>query len=167
MLKYQWVRNLVIVSACGFATAVHAGPFDQGKMSFSLIAGAGSAFNQNYTVIGAGIDYFVLDGLQLGLDAQAWMGGDRSIYKLSPQARYVLDIGDTIRPYIGVFYRKTYIQNFDNLSSVGERAGVYLQSNRKYSLSVGYVFEQYQNCDNTIFNDCTNSYPELVLSIAL
>ncbi len=167
MLKYQWVRNLVIASALGFATTVHAGPFDQGRMSFSLIAGAGTAFNQNYTVIGAGIDYFVIDGLQLGLDAQFWTGGDRSIYKLSPQARYVFDTGSALQPYVGVFYRKAYIENFDNLASVGGRAGVYLRSNSNYNLSIGYVYEQYQNCDNTIFNDCSNSYPELVLSIAL
>jgi hypothetical protein len=167
MRAFKRFQKLLAICVFGFATAVTAGPFDQGSTSFSLIVGAGTAFNQNYTVVGAGIDYFVIDGLQLGLDAQAWLGGDRSIRKLSPQARYVLDTGSTLRPYLGVFYRKTYIEDFENLESVGGRAGVYLRSGRSYSLGLGYVFENYLSCDNSAFNSCSDSYPELVLSIAL
>lgn len=167
MRKHQMFQILMIASLSGFSATATSGPFDQGKTQFSLMVGAGTAFNQSYTVIGAGIDYFVMDGLQLGVDAQVWSGGDRSIKKISPQARYVLDFGSPIQPYVGVFYRKTYIDNFEDLESVGGRAGVYLQSNGSYTVSAGYVFESYKNCNNTSFSDCTDSYPEVTLSISI
>ncbi len=164
MFKRSMIPLLLLVS---LATAAIAGPFDQGKTQFSLVVGAGTAFNQNYTVLGAGLDYFVIDGLQLGVDIQAWSGGDRSIQKISPQMRLVLDTGSALQPYLGVFYRKTYIENFEDLESVGGRAGVYLRSGGDYQVGAGYVFENYKNCNNVSFNDCTVSYPELTLSISI
>jgi hypothetical protein len=167
MLKFMTMRSLVVSLLFVFATTVTAGPFTKGTTHFSLVAGAGTAFNQSYTIIGGGLDYFVLDGLQLGFDAQAWFGGDTSIYKLSPQARYVLDTGSSLRPYVGAFYRKTFIENQNDLESVGGRAGIYLRTDGRYTLSAGVVVENYLDCDESVFSNCSETYPELVLSIAL
>ena len=167
MQNLTLLKTLVAVLALAIAPSISAGPFDKGKMNVSLVVGAGSAFNENYTIVGAGLDYFVLHGLQLGVDAQAWLGGDRSIYKISPQARYVLDTGTSLKPYIGAFYRKTYIENLDDLESVGGRAGVYLRTDGRYSLSAGVVFENYLDCNDTVFNNCSETYPELVFSFAI
>lgn len=166
MLIHPWVRNVLIASIAGFASVASAGPFDKGATSFSLVVGAGTAFNQRYTIVGAGIDYFVLDGLQVGVDAQAWMGGDVSIYKVTPQARYVMNLG-ALKPYVGVFYRKSYVENLNDLESAGGRAGVVLQTRGNYSMSAGYVYESYLDCDESIYNTCSESYPELRLSISL
>ncbi|MGB5398151.1 MAG: hypothetical protein WBN96_13465 [Gammaproteobacteria bacterium] len=167
MQNLTLLKTLVAALSLFIATSISAGPFDKGKMNVSLVVGAGTAFNQNYTIVGAGLDYFVLHGLQLGVDAQAWLGGDRSIYKISPQARYVLDTGTSLKPYIGAFYRKTYIENLDDLESVGGRAGVYLRTDGRYSLSAGVVFENYLDCNDTVFNNCSETYPELVFSFAI
>jgi len=167
MLNIKTSIKLLAAALCTLTSGLYAGPFDKGSTSISLVVGAGTAFNQNYTVVGAGIDHFVLDGLQLGLDAQAWLGGDISIYKLSPQARYVIDTGAALKPYVGVFYRKTFFENLNDLESVGGRVGVYFRTDGNVSLSAGYVFENYLDCDETVFADCSDSYPELVLSFAL
>lgn len=167
MLRNRLTNTLVALTVFAAIPAVTAGPFDQGKTHFSLVIGAGTAFNQSYTIVGGGLDYFVLHGLQLGVDAQAWYGGDNSIYKVSPQLRYVLDTGSSLKPYVGAFYRKTFIENFDNLESTGGRVGAYINTGASTQMSAGYVFENYLNCDNSVFNNCSDSYPELTISFAL
>ena len=72
-----------------FCAPANTAPFEQGGTDVSLIVGSGQAFNDNYTIVGAGIGYYVLDGLRLGINAQAWLGGDVSINKVSPQIQYV------------------------------------------------------------------------------
>ena len=167
MRNLTLLKTLVAALTLIVVTSGSAGPFDRGRAHVSLVVGAGTAFNQSYTIVGGGLDYFVLDGLQLGVDAQAWLGGDRSIYKVSPQARFVLDTGTSLQPYVGAFYRRTYIENLDDLESVGGRAGVYLRTDRHYSLSAGVVFENYLDCDDNVFNNCSETYPELVFSFAI
>jgi preprotein translocase subunit SecG len=53
----------------GFADAgVGAGAsFGQGRASLSVFGGSGSAFSQTYFVLGVGANYYVIQGLGLGL----------------------------------------------------------------------------------------------------
>jgi hypothetical protein len=153
---------LLAISMPGYG----AGIFLKGSTSISLIVGSGRAFNENYTVIGAGFSYYVIDGLSLGVTAETWSGAEPSINKYSPHVQYVFQTA-RIKPYIGAFFRRTSIDGLDNLDSVGYRAGVYFDTRSNIYLSAGVVFEEYQNCNETIFVSCSDSYPEVVLSFAL
>lgn len=140
--------------------------FAGGQARVSVIAGSGRAFGENYLVIGAGLAYYLVDGLELGLDGEVWTGGDPSIYKLSPQLRYVFGQGD-IRPYAGAFYRYTGIEDEDGLQSFGARIGFYLGLGGGAYLGLGLVQERYLDCDEEVYRSCEEGYAEAVLSVGL
>lgn len=146
--------------------SVQAGPFSKGRSSVSIIAGSGSAFNDSYIVLGGGYGYYVADGLELGLDAQYWFSGDPTIFRLSPQIKYVIPVEARLQPYVGVFYRRTFVNGsrFDDQNSYGSRLGVYFSSHSGVYLGGGVVYEKYADCT---FGDCSNTYPELMLSISM
>lgn len=143
-----------------------AGAFLKGSSNISLIVGSGSAFNQNYTVIGAGFSHYVIDGLSLGVTAETWSGASPSITKYSPHAQYVFQDAQ-IKPYVGAFFRRTSIDGFVDLDSVGYRAGVYFNTRSDIYMSAGVVHEKYQDCNEAVFISCSDTYPEVVLSFAL
>ncbi|MDH3343234.1 MAG: hypothetical protein OEM07_05880, partial [Gammaproteobacteria bacterium] len=128
-MNYQHFRFpsycLVLLLSTSFNT-VFAAPFAKGDIGISVLIGSGRAFYDNYTIVGAGVGYYVADGLRLGINAETWLGGDVSINKVSPQLQYVFSREKKLKPYIGTFYRRTTIEGFDDLNSAGARAGVYL-----------------------------------------
>ncbi len=148
------------------ASLSHSSPFNQGKTNVSVVLGSGSAFNDNYIIAGVGIGYYVIDGLELGIDAQYWFSGDPAIVKVSPQLKYVFAPGAKIRPYVGAFYRRTFVDSsrFDDQNSYGTRAGAFFSSKSGVYLGAGVVYEKYQSCN---FGDCSNTYPEFLISISL
>jgi hypothetical protein len=157
---------LILPAVLVCTTNIGAAPFDSGSQSLSLVLGSGTAFNENYAIVGGGYGYYPLDGLELGIDAQAWLGGTRKIYKISPQIKYVFNLSPGFRPYAGVFYRRTYTQGLEDLNSVGYRAGLIFMRERGAYFGAGYVFENYQNCSTSIYTDCSTSYPEILFSIS-
>ncbi len=66
-----------------------SGPFAQGRVRASLGAGSSGAFGDRYVVFSVGAGYFLLDGLEVGLDADFWVGADPFIASLSPEMRYI------------------------------------------------------------------------------
>jgi hypothetical protein len=159
-------RIVLATVVLGYGIHSSAAPFDSGSQSLSLVVGSGSAFRENYFIVGGGYGYYVLDGLELGIDAQVWLGGTPKIYKLSPQLKYVFNLSPGFKPYAGVFYRRTYIEGLDDLNSIGYRAGLIFMQERGAYFGAGYVFEDYQNCSTSLYNDCSDSYPEILFSIS-
>lgn len=145
----------------------YAGPFNQGSKTLSVVLGSGRAFNDNYTIAGAGFGYYVLDGLELGIEAQSWFGGQPSITKVSPQIQYVHATNQELKPYIGAFFRRTYIDGFDDLDSAGARGGLFFSSRSASYLSIGFVYETYLDCNSSIYASCSDTYPELNIVFAL
>ncbi len=146
------------------AGAAGRGPVGEGSMRLSLILGSGSAFDQNYFVAGAGFGYFVADGLELGVEGESWSGSTPRIFKVSPQARYVFSAEGTAKPYVGAFYRRTIVEGMNDLNSAGARAGVYFLTGRGGYFGAGIVYENYFNCNETVFRSCTEAYPELMIA---
>ena len=144
-----------------------AGPFQQGSQNVSVVAGAGSAFGDDYIILGAGYGYYLIDGLELGIDAQFWLNGDPSITKLSPQIKYVFTQPKTVKPYVGAFYRRTFTEGFEDLDSIGYRAGLYFMGQGNFFFGAGVVYEDYQDCSETVFTDCSNTYPEILFSFSM
>ena len=159
--------TLILLLACINIMPVMADPFQKGRQSVALIVGSGSSFDEDYIVLGAGYGYYVLDGLELGIDAHFWLDGDPSITKISPQVRYVFRQPKNIKPYIGAFFRRTYIEGLEDLDSVGYRAGLNFLNRDNFYLGVGVVYEDYQDCNETVYRDCSNSYPEILFSFAI
>ena len=157
---------LALMLSLSFAS-VSAAPFAKGDIGVSVVVGSGQAFNDNYTIVGAGVGYYIMDGLKLGVHAQTWLGGDVSINKVSPQLQYVFSREEKLKPYVGAFYRKTSIEGFEDLDSAGGRAGVILSQRGGYYLSIGVVYENYLSCDETIYVSCSDTYPELTFTFSL
>lgn len=148
------------------------GPFAKGQSRISLGGGSSGQFGNRYIVIGAGFGYFVTHGLELGLDAQFFVGDEPQIYTVSPQLRYVVWQVAPIRPYIGGFFRHQFIdgefegQEVDDLSSVGARAGLFYTTGRTY-LGFGLAYEQIVDCDETRVEVCDEIYPEFGVAFSL
>jgi len=143
---------------------IQADPFEQGSLHVSIVVGSGEAFENDYTIIGLGAGYYVIDGLELGLDGEAWLGGDPNIYNLSPQAKYVLSTQSRLRPFVGAFYKHSFVDQDDDLDSVGGRGGVYLIQDERWFVGLGAVYESYLDCDEKISDPCDDIYPEITVS---
>ena len=145
---------------------IQADPFKKGSRRISIAAGSGRTFANDYMIFGLGAGYYVIDGLEFGLDGEAWLGGDPDIYKLSPQVKYVLPVKSHIRPYIGTFYRRIFIDGLDDLDTIGARGGVYFIPNEKWFVGIGAVYESYLNRDDDIHSSSDDIYPEITISFS-
>ena len=143
-----------------------AGIFGQGHTRFIVTGGTGYAFGENYFVFGVGGSYFVLDGLSAGLNLEWWSGADPKIFKVSPSLEYVFYQIPSVKPYVGAFYRRSYIDGFNDLNSGGARAGVYIPAGRNAYFGVGMAYESYFNCNKSTYDACTSTYPEISITVA-
>ena len=155
--------NLLVTSALAANARV---AFSQGQTHLSLVGGSGYAFNNSYFVLGAGASYYVLDGLSLGLHAETWNGGNPGIRKVTPSIQYVFYQVPSFQPYLGAYYRRTYIDNLPDIDSAAGRAGIYIRSGNNLYIGIGGVYESYLNCDETLYIKCTDSYPEFSITVA-
>jgi hypothetical protein len=114
-----------------------------------------------------GYGYYLVNGLELGVDAQFWLSGDPSITKISPQIRYVFTQPKTVKPYLGAFYRRTFIDGFEDLDSIGYRAGLNIMGQGNFYFGAGVVYEQYQDCNESIVSNCSDTYPEILFSFSM
>lgn len=148
------------------AAAADAGPFSQGRMRVSVIGGTSGSFGERYFVFGAGFAYYVLDGLEMGLEAEHWFGGDPSISKVSPNTRYVLHFVPVLKPYAGAFYRHWFIgDGLPDVDTVGGRAGAFwVSGGGRAFFGLGVVHEiVVSDCTD----ECSDTYPEIAFSLAL
>lgn len=140
-------------------------PFPAGSARLSLFFGNAVAFNRNYSVLGIGGGYFVADGFEVGLEAESWSGNSPHVEQITPQARFVLNTATGAKPYIGAFYRRTYIEGYRDLDTVGARGGVYFLSGRNAFFGAGLVQDIHVNCDRTVYSSCAETYPELIVAL--
>jgi len=161
------ISGLATYSALSGAASVGTGgvggAFSKGSTSVGIVAGSGSAFNDNYIILGIGVGYYVLPGLELGIDVQHWFSGEPSISKISPQIRYVFTQAKVIKPYVGVFYRRTFIDDIRDYNSYGYRAGAYFSSSNGVYIGGGIVYEDESDCP---VSDCSNTYPEILFTVS-
>jgi hypothetical protein len=145
-----------------------AGPFSQGGIRLSFLFGAGSTVADDYLILGAGAGYFILDGLEVGLDYELWFLATPVMHRLSPETRYVFHMVPVVKPYIGAFYRHTFVSDFDDYDHVGGRAGAYIApSPRGVYFGGGAVFEWLLDCESGLLVDCDDVYPEIFVGISL
>jgi len=164
------VSVIISATAAGFASpataADVAGVFRQGSTQVVVSGGTGYAFNETYFVLGLGANYYVVDGLNVGLAVEWWSGSSPGVYKLTPSVQHVFHQMQTLKPYVGVFYRRTYVDGLADINSVGGRAGAYLQAGRNTYIGGGVVYERYVSCNESVYRSCSDTYPELSITLA-
>ena len=167
--------GILLLGLSNVAVAVSAGTggvstaFSKNSTSVGVVLGSGSAFNDNYVILGLGVGYYVVNGLELGIDLQHWVSGDPSITKVSPQIRYVFTQPKVVKPYIGAFYRRTYYGSYngidlDDQDSYGYRAGAYFTTDSRVYIGGGVVYEEYKDCISS--TDCSSTYPEILFTVS-
>jgi hypothetical protein len=165
------IRKLVIALAvCALSSPAAAqqvaGVFGKGRTHLVVTGGTGYAFDESYFVLGLGATYYVLDGLGLSLFFESWSGSDPGMTKITPSVQYVFHRMQTLKPYVGAFYRRTDVDGLPDLDSVGARAGAYLQAGRNTYIGAGVVYESYLDCENAIYRSCDSTYGELSFTLA-
>jgi hypothetical protein len=80
--------------------------------------------------------------------------------------QYVFHQVPVLKPYIGAFYRRTYVDGLPDINSAGGRAGVYVQAGRNAYVGAGAVYESYLDCNTTTYRSCSDTYPELSFTVA-
>ncbi len=142
-------------------------PFDQGKLSITAGGGTSDWLGHQYVVIGGGVGYYVLDGVELSLHGLHEFGSGPSISELSPQLRYVAQplVGKwPVIPYVGAFYNHWFVgDNLGDVDSIGGRAGgLWVSGN--VILGLGVVYEQVVS---SCTMDCSSVYPDITIALAL
>jgi len=138
-----------------------AGVFSKGRKHFAIYGGTGYAFNDDYLMLGVSGRYYFTNGFSAGLAVETWTGGDPGITKLTPDVSFVFYQVPTVKPYVGAFYRRTYIDNLPDLDSTGARAGVMIASGSNLYIGIGGVYEKYLDCNETVYRSCDDTYPEV------
>ena len=156
---------LSTLAASGQLSAAGSVAFSKGSTTLGVVAGSGRAFDDDYIILGVGAGYYLINGLELGIDIQQWFSGDPSITKVSPQIKYVFTQAGAVKPYLGGFYRRTYIEDLEDTNSYGYRAGAYFSSSNRVYIGGGVVYETYEDCSR--FVDCSNTYPEVLITIGI
>lgn len=144
------------------ASAVENDPFAQGRMGISIYFGGGQTSTDSYYTAGAGFSYYLVNGLWLGLSGETRQGIDPTLYKASPEIGYVFPLRGPVRPYVGAFYRRVWVENYEDYDTYGGRAGVNVRMGQGAWFRIGGVYESLRNCANTPVNlPCSDSYGEL------
>lgn len=142
-------------------------PWRQGRSRLGFAGGA-SAFTGGPTTfyLGATYGYFVVDNLELGIDALFLFGGDPGfMLRTGPALTFIVPFESEVQPYIGAFYRHWFIPDstFLDQDTIGGKLGIILRSS--VFLQVGIVVEHFVSECNDELEDCTVIYPELGFSI--
>ncbi len=156
-----------IVVGIFFAVALLGDIYSQGQKNFGISISAGSGYGSNYTIVGVSANYFVIDNLLAGLEYRGWFGGEPSINELSVPLTYVIPIEAKIRPYLGGFYRRTFLGSahgidFEDYNVYGGRIGVSMINGSHGYATIGWVQEYY----DTDQDDTSNGYPEIAVGLS-
>ena len=95
----------IILALVIMSSIVNANVFDKGKISVGIVAGSSYSYGEQYTILGLGVDYFVVDRLSVGVGYRGWFGGNPGINQLTVASSYYLPLSKKFRPYIGGFLR--------------------------------------------------------------
>ena len=162
-----------IISTCLLVTAAFANPFSIHNKSLGVTLGSGSvsygsfngSYTENYYILGVSADYYVYDNLTLGLGYRGWFGGSPLIHQGTVPLTYYIPTNYKFRPYLGAFYRYTYISDstYSSYGSVGGRAGLAILFNNGYA-GLGWIQEYRLNADGV--SDTSSGYPEVVVGFS-
>jgi hypothetical protein len=167
------IRALVVIALLAATAHAQPGvqpeperrtPFDRGRFALSGGGGTTSAFGMRYYYVGLGAAYFVLDGVAVGLNTQVQWGDGPTIFRTTPELRYVAQplVGSwPVIPYVGVYYSHWFVgDRIDDVDAIGTRGGLlYLSGSIIVGLGVGY-----EHLVSKCAMDCSVIYPDITLA---
>lgn len=138
-------------------------PFDRNSIRVGATAGWAGSATTDWFVLGVGLGYFVLDGLEVHADSSFWLGGNPFIATVTPGVRYVFHWVPQVKPYVGAFYRHYFVDRvgYDS-DSLGGRVGLYFTIAPQVYFGGGIVYERM--LDDHLFRQRDQVYPELSLA---
>ncbi|HKO22933.1 MAG TPA: hypothetical protein VJX91_09805 [Candidatus Eisenbacteria bacterium] len=142
------------------------GPFGKGTRRASFTAGWGRSFGDDYLLLGLGMGYFFRNNMALNLSLEKWLGSDPNVTKFTPEIQMVVPRPRGPRPYLAGFWRRAWIEDADDLSSIGGRAGIYNKIAGRSAGGIGVVYEHYLDCNDDIYHSCSQVYPEAVFGVS-
>lgn len=142
------------------------GPFGKGTRRASFTAGWGRSFGDDYLLLGLGMGYYFRNNMALNLSLEKWLGSDPNVTKLTPELQVVVPRPRGPRPYLAGFWRKAWIEDEPDLTSIGGRAGIYNKIAGRSAGGIGVVYEHYLDCDDDIYHSCSQVYPEAVFGVS-
>jgi hypothetical protein len=143
----------------------YTGPFRAGALRLGLGIGGGGYGDQTYLILGFGVGYFLVNGLELHVDTDFWLIGEPFIATPSPGLRYVMWFVPKVHPYVGGFYRHYFSgSGYPDANSIGARGGVYLMTGRSSYFGLGGAYEHM--LDDELFVDTDFIYPEIAFAFA-
>jgi hypothetical protein len=154
-----------LVAVPAMAAGTLAAMFSKRSTSFIVTGANGYAFDQSYFVLGLGASYALMDGFSVGLHAESWTGDDPGITKVTGSVQYVFYQVGQVAPYLGAFYRRTQIEDLDDLYSNGYRAGLVFAAGSNSYFGAGIVQENYIDCKESTYNECSATYPEFSFAV--
>jgi hypothetical protein len=141
-----------------------AHPFEQGAVRVS--AGGGYVFvgEQGYFSVGGSGGYFVLDGLELGVEVMTFLGPQPNITSVSPRITWTIWQIPVVHPYGGGFWSHWFVaQGEPDFDTVGFRFGVQIRAGSRALVSAGVRRElQVPVC---YLKGCSSWTPELGFSV--
>ncbi len=143
----------------------YTGPFRGGAFRVGLGLGGGSYGDQTYFIVGGGLGYFLVNGLEAHVDTDFWLIGEPTIATVTPGVRYVMWFVPKVHPYVGGFYRHYFVgSGFEDDDSLGVRGGVYLMTGRNSYFGLGVAYEKM--LQGNLFADDEFVYPEIAFAFA-
>jgi hypothetical protein len=145
---------------------LHAGGistlFNQGQKNFGFGISSSRGFGNNYTVVGANFNYFVLESLSAGIGYNGWFGHDPKIHEVTIPVTYYYTFTPQYHPYIGGLYRHTFIGDSDSYNTedydvYGARIGLAITMGGNTYMQLGWVQEHRTHGDES--DD--EGYPEV------
>ncbi len=140
------------------STTYAGGFFSVGHRNFDFTLGSSSGYGNTYTVAGASVSYFITDDISVGAGYSGWFGGNPKIHEINFPVTYYLPTQSSYRPYGGIIYRHTFIDDpYSDYDVFGVRAGVAIVTGSSMFMRIGWVQERY---DDGI-NSESRGYPEI------
>ncbi|HEX3757915.1 MAG TPA: hypothetical protein VHW23_04395 [Kofleriaceae bacterium] len=160
MVRSGWVVLVLAVAAPAYAEGPPT-PFDQGRVSINLAVTEQTAFDTSRFGLGAGVGYFVLDGLELGAFGMHMFGSGPSLDEVSPSISYTAQplVGSwPVVPYVGAFYNHWFVgDGLSDIDALGARAGLVRLSGQ---LIIGFGIA-YERTVSTCSSSCDTVYPDI------
>jgi len=136
------MKKTILFLLCSLIFA-EEGPFSSGNKNFGVTVGSENSFGNTYTIVGANVNYFVIDNLSIGASYNSFLGDSPNINEVTVPVTYHIPVeGVSYRPYIGAFYNQTFIDNpLKDYNIWGGHIGISLQTSMNSFMSLGWVQE--------------------------
>ncbi len=152
------MKKIILLLLASSSIYAEGGVFSVGSKNVGFTVGTDNSFGNNYTVLGANVNYFIIDNLSLGASYQAFLGGTPDINQVTVPVTYHLPLENTTyKPYLGAFYNRTFMEKpYNDYDIYGGRAGLSVQTSQNSFMSFGWV----QEFSNTGEDNENRGYPE-------